>query len=120
MRLCEKYVSLRPSHNPKCSQDLYLRPLKRYTEHVWYSCQPLVGLNTLQSVTSKLAESVKIKEKQTNHSLRATVPTHMYQFGMDDKLVQDVTGHRSNAVLEYKHTNNDQKKNVSEVLYGNS
>ena len=36
--LYKKYVGLRPNHDPKCSYDLYLWPLKRYTEHMWYSC----------------------------------------------------------------------------------
>ena len=34
VHLYEKYVSLQPSHDPKCSHDLYLRPLKRYSKHV--------------------------------------------------------------------------------------
>ena len=60
----ETYLSHRPSHDPKYSHDLYLHPLKRYTEHVWYSCQPL-GINTLQQVTLKLAAYANLGGKYT-------------------------------------------------------
>lgn len=43
----------------------------------------------------------------------------MYETGMDKKLVRDLTRHCSNAVLKYKHTSNDMKNHVSQVLYGN-
>ena len=55
-----------------------------------------------------------------NHSLRATGPTHLYQKGADKKLVRELTGHRSNTVLEYKRTSNEMKENVSQMLYGNT
>ncbi len=51
----------------------------------------------------------ELEGKRTNHSLHATGPTRMYQVGMDGKLVQELTGHRSNAVLEYKHTLSQMK-----------
>ena len=68
VHIYEKYIGLQPSHDPKCLHNLYLRPLKRYTEHIWYSCQPL-GLNTLQHVSSKLANLAQLQGKRTNHSL---------------------------------------------------
>lgn len=116
--LYEKYIGLHPSHDPKCSHDLYLCPLKCYSQHVWYSCQP-IGINTLQQVTSKLANMANLGGKRTNHSLCATGPTSMYERGMDEKLVRELTGHHSNAVLEYKHTSTEMKNHVSQVLYGN-
>ncbi len=117
--LYKKYVGLRLSHDPKCSHDLYLRPLKCYTEHVWYSCQP-IGVHTLQQVTSKLANAANLVGKQTNHSLQATGPMHLYQTGVDDKIVRELTRYRSNAMLEYKYISSQMKENVSQILYGNS
>ncbi len=119
LNLYTKYLALRPTHDPKCSYDLYLHPLKHYSEHIWYSCQPL-GINTLQHVVLKLANCANLRGKHTNHSLRATGPTRMYETGMDDKLVCNLTGHCSNAVLEYKHTSKEMKNHVSQVLYGNA
>ncbi len=114
----QKYLSVCPSHDPKCSHDLYLRPLKRYTEHVWYSYQPL-GINTLQQVISKLANHANLSGKCTNHNLRAMGPIRFYEKGLDNKLVRELSGYRSNAILEYKHTSGQLKHHVSQVLYGN-
>ena len=50
---------------------------------MWYSCQP-IGVNTLQQVTSKLANMANLSSKCMNHSLHATGPTHMYETGMDE------------------------------------
>ena len=97
---------------------MYLRPLKRYTEHIWYSYQPL-GINTLQQVTSKLAACANLPGKRTNHSLHAMGPTHLYECGVDDKLVCELSEHRSNAILEYKCTSGELKHHVSQLLHGN-
>ncbi len=83
VHLYEKYIWLCPSHDPKCSHDLYLHLLKHYSQHMWYSCQP-IGVNTLQQVTSKLANMANLSSKCMNHSLHATGPTHMYETGMDE------------------------------------
>ncbi len=113
-----EYLGLRPTHDPKCLHNLYLYPLKGYSEHVWYSCQ-LLGQNTLQKVTSKLANLANLEGRCTNYSLCATGPTRLYTKGVDEKLVCELIGHCSNAVLEYKHTSPELKQHVSEVLYGN-
>lgn len=36
-----KIVSRRPSMDPKCSTDFYLRPLPKPKSHIWYSMQAL-------------------------------------------------------------------------------
>ncbi len=116
--LYKKYLGLQLIHDPKCSHNLYLRPLKHYSEHVWYSCQPL-GVNTLQQVVSKLANLAQLPGKRSNHSLQASGPMRLFHSGVDDKLVCELTGHCSNAVLKYKHTSGQLKHHVSDVLYGN-
>ncbi len=40
----------------------------------------------------------------TNHSLRATTATRMFQKGVDEQLIKRVTGHKSDAVRLYKRT----------------
>ena len=77
-------------------------------------------MNTLQQVTAKLANAGNLAGKRTNHSLRATSPTRLYQSSVDKKQVCELTGHRSNAVLEYKHTSNAMQEHASQILYGNS
>ena len=46
----------------------------------------------------------------TNHSLRSTAATRMYQNQCSEQLIQEVTGHRSLAVRGYKHTSEEQRQ----------
>ena len=54
----------------------------------------------------------------TNHSLRDTAMTRMYHSGIDEQIIQEVTGHRSVAVREYKRTCDDQKLIASSCIMG--
>ncbi len=114
----KKYLAKQLSHDPKCSKDLYLHPLvKPPSPHVWYSCQPL-GVGTLSKVISKLCDVTGIHGKYSNHSLRSTAATHMYDQQVDEQQITEVTGHKSVAVRKYKHTSMEKQKDMSEILYG--
>ena len=54
----------------------------------------------------------------TNHSLRATAATHLYQNNVDEQIIQEFTGHCSIAVREYKRTSDDQKLMASNCVMG--
>lgn len=118
VHLYRKYVSLRPS-DPKCPPDLYLRPLVHVKENCWYTMQPM-GVNTISKIVSTLAKQVGIEGKVTNHSCRATSATRMFHSNLEEQLVMEKTGHRSNAVRSYKQTSDKQLRDVSSVLYGQS
>ncbi len=64
--------------------------------------------------------SAGIGGNKTNHSLRATAATRLFHKGIDEQLIQEVTGHKSVAVQNYKHTSTEQKQAMSDVLYLNS
>ena len=117
VKLYKKYLSLRPA-NLK-SNDFYLRPLANPRSNCWYTCQP-IGKNTLANVVSEIAKKAGIDGRVTNHSLRATAASRLYNENYDEQLICEVTGHRSNAVRSYKRTSENQLKSVSNVLYGNS
>ena len=119
VRIFEKYLSLRPSHLPKCSTDLYLRPLSVPNGSIWYSCQPR-GRHALEKVIKKLCDKGGFGGKRTNHSCRASTTTRMYDQGCDEQLICEKTGHRSVAVRSYKRTSNRQLKEVTDILYGNN
>ena len=53
--LFEKYMSHTPSHDPRCSQSFYLRPLTIPNGNVWYSCQPK-GRHSLEQIVKKMCE----------------------------------------------------------------
>ena len=55
-----------------------------------------------------MAESVSMEGKVTNHSLRATVASRLYECNMDEQLVMECTGHRyTTSVRSYKRTSSD-------------
>ena len=66
-----------------------------------------------------MAKRISLEGRVTNHSLRATAASRLYQSNLDEQLVMERTGHHSTAVCSYKCTSSEQLQNVSEILYGN-
>ncbi len=58
---------------------------------------------------------------KTNHSLRATGATEMFQANVPEKIIQQRTGHRSHEALRtYERTTADQHRAVSTLLSSSS
>lgn len=56
-------------------------------------------------------------EEKTNHSLRATGASAMFQANVPEKITQNTTGHRSlDALRKYEQTSIEQHQVVSKVL----
>jgi integrase len=99
----------------KCDA-LYLRPLTHRAASSWYADAP-VGVHYLQKTVSKLCEQAGFKGHFTNHSLRATAATRLYDAGVDEQLIAE-KGHRSSAIRSYKRTQNAQLEKCSEIIEG--
>ena len=60
----------------------------------------------------------------TNHSLRATTVSRLFQNDVDDKLIKGVTGHRSDALQRYKRETEEKivqgQKEKESTVKGNS
>ena len=95
---------------------LYLRPRPNYNGENWYFNQP-VGVNKLQSVVKKVCKNAGLNGYNTNHSLRSTAATRMYQNSCPEQLIQEITGHLSLAVRGYKRTNESQKQYASAAIF---
>ena len=54
----------------------------------------------------------------TNHSLRATAVSRLFQNYVDDKLIKGVTGYRSDALQGYKRETEEQLLKVSKIVQG--
>lgn len=114
VRLFKKYISLCPD-TPQLGS-FYLQPLSKPTPTCWYSSKPL-GHNTLTKTIGRLCEEAGIMGYKTNHSLRATTATRLYQSGVDEQLVMERTGHRSlDGVRSCKRTSNEQLEALSDIL----
>ncbi len=111
--VCE-YLSKLPT-NRKC-EAMYLRPKKNYSPTDWYLDSP-VGVNTLSTIVKNMFRKIGKDGHYTNHSLRATSATRMYDAGVSEQVISEVTGHRSMAIREYKRTSNNLKRKASEALY---
>ena len=115
VQILGKYFALLPE-NRTC-QSLYLQPKKKFTPNNWYLDRP-VGVNKLQSVVRDVCGKAGLPGHYTNHSLQATAATRLYHSNFDEQIIQEVTGHRSIAVREYKRTSSSQLKRASNCIMG--
>ncbi len=66
--------------------------------------------NKLEGIVSRLCTEAGIPGFRTNHSLRATAATRLYNAGVEEQQVMEITGHRSTeGVRNYKRTSSAQK-----------
>ena len=107
--LYKKYLQ----HRPKVEETaLYLTPLKKPKDAVWYTKTP-IGHNTL----AKTIARVGVAGFKTNHSLRVTTATCLFQRGVDERPIMACTGHHSiEGVRTYKRISEQQVKDVSTLL----
>lgn len=114
-------VRLFKLYNSKCPEDrpddaFYLRSLNKPKPDVWYQKSP-VGHNTLSGTIPCLFKAAGIAGHFSNHSLRATSATRLFEAGLDEQLIMLCTGHSSNAVVRsYKHTTKQLQEKTSEIL----
>ncbi|XP_033756302.1 uncharacterized protein KIAA1958-like [Pecten maximus] len=115
--LYTKYTQARPDN---CKTDaFYLRARKYINGNVWYQ-DAAVGVHILQQTVKRLCEQAGFQGFFTNHCLRATAATRLYSAGIDEQLISEKTGHRSNAVRAYKRTSDQQQSDMSDILSGNN
>ena len=115
VRIVQKYLNLLPKIGVKAN--LYLQSLKKPRPNCWYSTVP-VGINKIRGVVSELLHNAGLDGYFTNHSLRRTCATRLFQAGQSVKLVKEVTGHVSDAVHKYQTTSDEQRMNLSEIVQG--
>ena len=63
-------------------------------------------------------KEAKIEGFFTNHSLRRSGGTRLFNAGIDRKLVKEATGHKSDAVDQYQVTSDQQCEAMSRVIAG--
>ena len=103
--------------NPNRKANFYLRSLERYTPLQWYGEQ-VVGSNTIRKIMSELSKSAGLDGFFTNHSLRRSGTSGLFQARIDRKIIKEFTGHVSDAVDAYQVTSDEQRQKLSEVITG--
>lgn len=89
----------------------YLRPSKTKLAFE----KSAVGINTLNALLPNMCKEVGVKRK-TAHSLRVSCATKLFNSGIQEKLIRERTGHRSNALLTYEKPSLEQTAKVSKLL----
>ena len=75
-----------------------------------------VGINSLNEILPSLCKAGGF-ECKTSHSLRVTCASTLFNEGVEEKLIRDRTGHRSNALYKYEKCSEQKVVNVSTVLH---
>ena len=82
----------------------------------WYKRTP-VGVSPLKNMMTKISELGGLPVKYTNHSLRATSASRMFVSGVPEKIVSEVTGHKSvKALRQYERTTEEQYQAVGHSI----
>ena len=114
VRLFKLYNSLCPKD--RSTECLYLQPLTKPKDGCWYSNQPY-GHNRLAGTVARLCTNAGIPGYKTNHSLRATNATWLFDSDVDEQLIMERTGHLScEGVRSYKRTSEAQCEKLSDIL----
>ena len=90
LKLVLKYSALSPREHPNGA--LYLTPLKNPKRDCWYSHVP-TGHNELSETIPRLMRDAGIPGYLTNHSLRATATTRMYDAQLEEVSIMQGIGH---------------------------
>ncbi len=75
-------------------------------------------MGMLSKVIAKLCQAAGLPGHYSNHSLRSTTATRLYDQNLDEQQISEITGHKSVAIRNYKRILLDKQRQISEVLYG--
>ena len=104
--------------NPLCDS-LFRRP-KKYAnvkDTVWYDNMPL-GHNKIGGMMKEISKKTGLSTIYTNHCIRATTTTVLFQAGLEGERITNVTGHHSTTSLKpyIKAPTQHQKRKASEII----
>jgi len=102
------------SNKRPLSSCYYLKPLNKYSDDKWFQNVP-IGHNTLSTLMKTICDAGGLEGNFTNHSLKKTCATALKKFPSATKRM--VTGNRSDSILCYEETNDEDFKETSKTLH---
>ena len=119
VKLLDYYISKVPKDVIERNERFYLRALTvvpKLEDVPWFARQ-CIGQHKLQKMVKTMFKDAKIDGNFTNHSLRATGATALFNAGVPEAVIQKRTGHKSSDALQlYERVNDDQLQAVSNIL----
>jgi hypothetical protein len=83
----------------------------------WYHCKQRIGRNTTATMVKRFSQQAGLEKGKTNHSLRATGTTQLFNAGVPQRIIQERTGHKSVLSLRsYERISHQQNQAVSNIL----
>ena len=120
--LLDLYLSKIPSEARQPNSRFYLRPLP-FTptgSRSWFWNSPL-GTKKIQTMVKDMMQEASIPGNFTNHSLRATGTTTLFDAGVPEALIQKRSGHKSTKALRvYERVTPEQDQAVSRILHSDT
>lgn len=117
--LLNLYMSKVPKSMKAPDGKFYLMPLP-FTptgSSPWYFTS-LPGINKIQTMVKELFRDADIAGNLTNHSLRATGATTLFEAGVPEALIQKHNGQKSTkALCMYEHVTPAQDLAISKILH---
>ena len=63
---------------------------------LWYHCKQCIGnCETIATMVKRFLQQAGLENGKTNHSLRATGATQLFDAGVPQRIIQECTGHKS-------------------------
>lgn len=116
--LLDFYLSKVPSECITNDSKFYLQPLP-FTptgSRPWFYTDP-VGVVKLKTIVKDICRDSGFQGNFTNHSLRATGATTLFDAGVPEAIIQKRSGHKSTAALRmYERVTSEQELAVSNIL----
>lgn len=87
------------------------------TENLWYD-NMAVGKNTLGKIMARVSEEAKLSKRYTNHCIRSTCITNLYENGIEARHIMEISGHKSeSSVRSYtKRLGENKQREISNIL----
>ena len=103
--------------HPSC-QALFQTPNHHFkkAESRWFRNEPL-GKNTIAKLMGNISSKAELSERYTNHCIRASTITALYQRGVDAKQICAITKHKDERSLSHiSQTTSEQKRQCFRIL----
>ncbi len=115
VRLYQKYVSLLPPDRKSDALYKYATSESKCGPCQWYCDKPL-GINAISKCVSNLMRQAGKSGNFTNHSLHVTAATRMFEGGVEEQLVKEKTGYKSDMVCAYKRTSEELMEKAERAM----